>query len=115
MQLFYAGLFYAGLNEDHNAAMFLVHFSDVFGTNRMPLFRAHFSNNFSADQPNGHNGRQNTSSITLHAFTWKILSPAPTNKKERKSLEAFFIALNAPSLNNQIETKTLLLFRNGIT
>ena len=35
-----------------------------------------------------------------HAFTWKILSPAPINKKERKSLEAFLIALNAPSLNN---------------
>lgn len=50
-----------------------------------------------------------------HAFTWKILSPAPINKKERKSLEAFLIALNAPSLNNQTETKTLLLFRNGIT
>ena len=50
-----------------------------------------------------------------HAFTWKILSPAPNNNKERKSLEAFLISIIKPSLNNQLETRNLHLFRNGIT
>ena len=50
-----------------------------------------------------------------HAFTWKILSSAPKNTRERKNLEASIMAIKQPSLNNQIETKILQLFRNGIT
>ena len=50
-----------------------------------------------------------------HEFTWKVLMTAPYNSKERKSLEASVIALRQPSLNNQLKTKILHLFRNGIT
>lgn len=50
-----------------------------------------------------------------HAFSWKVLFSAPLNTRERKNLEASIIAIKRPSLNNQIDTKVLLLFRNGIT
>ncbi|XP_066934351.1 uncharacterized protein [Clytia hemisphaerica] len=50
-----------------------------------------------------------------HVFNWKVLISAPLKSKERKNLEAFQIALKKPSLNNQLETKQLNLFRNGIT
>ena len=50
-----------------------------------------------------------------HKFTWSIISTAPKLFKNRKFLEALFIAFLKPKLNNQIESKTLSLFRNGIT
>ena len=40
---------------------------------------------------------------------------APQNNRDRKSLEAFQIAIKRPSLNNKLEAKTLQLFGNGIT
>ena len=40
---------------------------------------------------------------------------APINDRVRKNLEASFIALSRPSLNEQIDANTLLLFRNGVT
>ena len=40
---------------------------------------------------------------------------APINDRVRKSLEASFIALSRPSLNEQVDPKKLLLFRNGAT
>ena len=40
---------------------------------------------------------------------------APINDRARKNLEASFIALSRPSLNEQIDAKKLLLFRNGVT
>lgn len=49
-----------------------------------------------------------------HKFDWKILCRAPKIDKDRKNLEACIIALKKPSLNNQLETNTLVLFRNGI-
>ena len=49
-----------------------------------------------------------------HAFNWKILCRASKFTRDRKNLEAYFIARKKPSLNNQIESKTLVLFRNGI-
>ena len=48
-------------------------------------------------------------------FSWKILFAAPENKRIHKILEASEIALKRPSLNEQIESKKLLLFRNGVT
>ena len=51
----------------------------------------------------------------MHAFTWKVLMTAPINDHMRKNLEATFIALTRPSLNEQIDEKKLLLFRNGVT
>ena len=50
-----------------------------------------------------------------HAFTWKVLSNAPEAEKLRKYLEAFLIAINKPSLNRQVKSSELVLFRNGVT
>ena len=50
-----------------------------------------------------------------HSFVWKILSNAPKRKKDRKYLEANLISIKKPVLNNQVKSKTLSLFRNGIT
>ena len=40
---------------------------------------------------------------------------APINDCAKQNLEASFIALSGPSLNGQIDSKKLLLFRNGVT
>ena len=45
-----------------------------------------------------------------HAFTWKALITAPINDRVKRNLEASFIALSRPSLNEQIDSKKLLLF-----
>ena len=50
-----------------------------------------------------------------HSFTWSIIMSAPQNIRVRKNLEASFIALKAPVLNNQMESKKLTLFRHGVT
>ena len=50
-----------------------------------------------------------------HKFTCKILFAAPENIQIRKILEAFEIVLKRPSLHEQIESKKLFLFRNGVT
>ena len=50
-----------------------------------------------------------------HKISSTILFAAPENKGIRKILEASEIALKRPSLNEQIESKKLLLFRNGVT
>ena len=50
-----------------------------------------------------------------HAFNWKVLMNAPTNNRIRKNLEASIIATNYPKLNEQVLSKKLLLFRNGVT
>ena len=55
--------------------------------------------------------QQNTS----HSFTWKVISDAPKNNRERKNLEALFIARLKPKLNEQLDTQLLLLFCFGIT
>ena len=39
---------------------------------------------------------------------------APINDRARKNLEASFIALSRPSLNEQIDSKKLILLRNGV-
>lgn len=50
-----------------------------------------------------------------HQFTWKILLSAPLHFYERKNLEAFQIGILKPSLNKKDDTKSLHLFRNGVT
>ena len=52
---------------------------------------------------------------TNHCFTWKILMSASIKVRPRKNLEASIIALMRPTLNEQIESKKLKLFRNGVT
>lgn len=49
-----------------------------------------------------------------HHFNWIILSKAPSGERDRKNLEAYFIILEKPSLNNQVKFNDLILFRNGI-
>ena len=45
-----------------------------------------------------------------HKFFWKILFAAPEDKQIQKILEASEIMLKRPSLNEQIESKKLLLY-----
>ena len=53
--------------------------------------------------------------IIIHIFAWKILCHASKKTDIRKNLEAIFIALLKPSLNEQKNFERLILFRNGIT
>ena len=50
-----------------------------------------------------------------HVFTWKILCHVSKKTDIRKNLEAIFIALLKPCLNEQKNFERLILFRNGIT
>ena len=50
-----------------------------------------------------------------HMFEWKCLLNASFNSRQRKNFEASFIAIMEPSLNNQIDTKKLIFFHNGVT
>ena len=50
-----------------------------------------------------------------HCFTWAVISNAPKNTKTRKNLEASYIALWKPDLNEQKDFERLVLFRNGVT
>ena len=50
-----------------------------------------------------------------HSFTWKVICNAPNRKLARKMLEAYFIATMKPSLNDQIDSDLLHLFKIGIT
>ena len=50
-----------------------------------------------------------------HSFTWEILSNAPSDYNKRKILEALFAAKFKPGLKEQVRSKKLSLFPNGIT
>ena len=50
-----------------------------------------------------------------HEFQWYILSSAPRSTFKRKILEAYYIKQLNPTLNNQLDSDLLTLFRNGIT
>jgi len=50
-----------------------------------------------------------------HSFDWTVLSSASKNDRTRKNLEASFIAIIKPSLNEQVKHNILNLFRNGVT
>ena len=50
-----------------------------------------------------------------HMFSWKILCNASSSAGLRKNLEASFIALLRPTLNEQKDFERLILFRNGVT
>ena len=62
---------------------------------------------------------QNQPSISFNTqimfFQWKVLMSAPMNNRKRKILEAFFIAVKRPTLNEQKDSKKLTLFRNNVT
>ena len=50
-----------------------------------------------------------------HAFHWSMLVTAPINTFQRKVLEAYYIVLEEPTLNDQLDPDRLNLFRNGVT
>ena len=50
-----------------------------------------------------------------HKFSWKISLAASENKRIHKILEVAGIAWRRPSSKEQIESKQLLLFCNGVT
>ena len=50
-----------------------------------------------------------------NSFTWKAICNARNSKLVCKILEAYFISSMKPSLNDQINSDLLHLFRNGIT
>ena len=50
-----------------------------------------------------------------HYFTWRFSCNAPSTARTRKNIEAFFIAIMRPSLNEQTDSDALILFRNGVT
>ena len=50
-----------------------------------------------------------------HQFQWRVISKAPKSYKDRVNLEVSLISIIKPSLNNKLELKSLILFKNGIT
>ena len=50
-----------------------------------------------------------------HSFNWKIMAHASKDRNKRRILEALFISKFRPSLNDQVHSCKLLLFKHGIT
>ena len=51
-----------------------------------------------------------------HEFSWYVLTRTLVNTlKRRVIMEAYFIKLIVPSLNEQLDNDVLMLFRNGVT
>ena len=50
-----------------------------------------------------------------HDFRWFVLFRASENCLKRKMLQVYYIKTCQPSLNNQINSDVLNLFRNGVT
>ena len=62
-----------------------------------------------------HKPAQDIENHVGHLFHWFILCNAPSNNQIRKNLEALFIGIIKPSLNEQTDFDSLTFFRNGIT
>ena len=50
-----------------------------------------------------------------HKFDWMILSRAPSHRLKQKILEADFIKQLNSSLNDQLDSEILILFKHGVT
>ena len=50
-----------------------------------------------------------------HYFFRRILGNASSNTRTRENVEAFFIAIMRPILNEQIDSDALILLRNSVT
>ena len=50
-----------------------------------------------------------------HTFDWSVLAIAPKNLFQRKVLEAYYIVLEKPTLNEQLEPDRLNIFGNGLS
>ena len=53
--------------------------------------------------------------ILISKFTKQVNKRKAKQVNKRKTLEAFYIRTFQPTLNNKLNTKRTLLFRNGIT
>ena len=69
-----------------------------------------------------HCSTKNTSELGTHLLlntgckvNWEILTNAPKQVNKQRVLEAFYIQTLQLTLNNKLNTKRTLLFRNGIT
>ena len=68
------------------------------------------------EQPNGKSEpSKHIKNNTGHKFDWMILSRAPSHRLKQKILEAYFIKQLNPSLNDQLDSEILTLFRHGTT
>ena len=68
------------------------------------------------EQPNGKSEpSKHLKNNPGHQFNWMILSRAPSRRLKQKILEAYFIKQLNPSLNDQLDSEILTLFRHGIT
>ena len=68
------------------------------------------------EQPNGKSEpSKHIKNNTGHKSDWMILSRAPAHRLKRKILEAYFIKQLNPSLNDQLDSEILTLFRLGVT
>ena len=50
-----------------------------------------------------------------HTVNWEILTNAPKQVNKQKILDVFYIRTLQPTRNNKLNTKGILIFRNGIT
>ena len=50
-----------------------------------------------------------------HKFEWRVIFNGHENTRIRKNIEASLIAFKKPSLKDQLDSRRLILFRNGIT
>ena len=50
-----------------------------------------------------------------NVFNWSLLANAPKNIFQRKVLEAYYINLEKPNPNEQLEPDRLSLYQNGVT
>ena len=68
------------------------------------------------EQPNGKSEpSKHLKNNPGHKFDWVILSRAPSYRLKRKILEAYFINQLNPSLNDQLDSEILTLFRHSVT
>ena len=68
------------------------------------------------EQPNGKSESSKHLKINPgHKLDWMTLSRAPSHCLKRKIIEAYFIEQLNPSLNHQLDSELLILFRNGVT
>ena len=68
------------------------------------------------EQPNGKSEpSKHLKNNPGHKFDRMILSRALSHRLKRKILEAYFIKQLNPSINDQLDSEILILFRHGVT
>ena len=68
-----------------------------------------------------HNNPMNKSNLLKHikdnldhVFNWSVLANVPKNMFQQNVLETYYIVLEKPTLNEQVEPESLNLFGNGV-